>query len=1087
MKIKTRIYIGLCLLITLTSFLVAVGWYQLFSLNNNSRVIEQNYDISTITFHIQRKVKEEAISLRNIILFKGQASIQQELVSLEEERNSVQEDILFLDSLISNSEQQLLVEELKHRNDLFNEYVKEVTNLAMEGNQEEALALINNNAKEMQEDFFRITLKITDAFEDNMNQSLTKMKNEFQNNMSISSLLSLIGFLIVIGYIIRMIWGIVRRLQIMSETMSNVASGSSDLSIRIDVNSDDEIDQGGRSFNYLAQVIEDQMITEQKLSQVNKEQAWVNSNLAKITTDLSGMNRLEEISRTFLSVAVPLVGASQAAFYMKHEDEDSKDVVFNMISSYAFKERKHMTNQFTLGEGLVGQAALEKAPILLTEVPSDYTSIHSGLGEATPLTIYVLPVVFKEEVLAVIEIASFSRFSIVQQNLLDELVNNVGIILDSTIGRIRLAELLEESQSLMEELQAQSEELQSQQEELRATNEELEVQAQALKQSEEKLQYQQEELEQTNVDLREKAEILEVQNNQLEAANRELEISRTELEEKAQQLTLSSKYKSEFLANMSHELRTPLNSLLILSKLLSENQAGNLTDKQVEFSKTIYSSSYDLLNTINDILDLAKIESGKMDVNHNLIQLDDLKKFAEKSFRQIAIEKNIEFSIRINEGLPSSLYSDEQRIQQVLQNLLSNAFKFTDMGKVVLEISMKKASTNKEVLAFSVADTGIGIPKAKQELIFEAFQQADGTTSRKFGGTGLGLSICRQIASLLEGEITVESEEGVGSTFTFIVGNGRKKEDQKEHLPIIDEVAATLDVSEKISNENLKELNKKPTAKQKEKDSIKRLLIVDDDLHQRNSLMELIGELNVIIKAVSTGAEAIEELRFNQYDCLLLDLGLSDTTGFELIERMNEITLNESIDIFIYTGRDLTSNEEMFLNKYTHTIIIKDSHSPQRLMDELRLYMSAESHEVQEETVSVLRSSGLEGKKVLLVDDDVRNVYAISNVLELNGMEVTFAGNGLEALKILEEDVEVDVILMDIMMPEMDGYETIRRLRDIPKFSELPIIALTAKAMKEDREKCLEVGSSDYIVKPVDPDQLMSLLKVWLHQDKKKW
>jgi signal transduction histidine kinase/DNA-binding response OmpR family regulator/CHASE3 domain sensor protein len=1079
MKIKTRLYLGLSLLIILTVFLIAVGWYQLFNLNQNSKILKNNYDISTLTFEIQRKVKDEAISLRNLVLFNDQNLIDKAYSNLEKESSSTEKDILLLESLVSNSEQRLMVEELKNQNETFNEYISEVTNLVEKGNREEAEALVANTGFEMQNEFFNITNKITDAFENNMNQSLTTIKNDFQRNMSISSILSLIGIIIAVGYLIRMVWSIVIRLNKMSITMSQVAEGSAGLSTRLEILTNDEIDEVGGSFNYLAQVIEDQIIKEQDLSKINQEHSWVNSNLAKITTELSGMNQLEEISRTFLSVVVPLVEASQAAFYMKGEDEQGNESSFHLLASYAFKERKHMANQFGLGESLVGQAALEKRAILLKEVPSDYTCIRSGLGEAAPLNIYVLPVMFKGEVLSVIEIASFVRFNSVQQKLLDELVNNLGIILDSTLGRIQLAKLLEESQSLMEELQVQSEELQSQQEELRATNEELEVQTMALRQSEEKLQYQQEELEQTNFELREKAEILEVQNKQLEATNQEVEQSRRELEEKAKQLTLSSKYKSEFLANMSHELRTPLNSVLILSKLLSDNSDGNLSDKQVEFSHTIYSSSCDLLSIINDILDLAKIESGKMEANRSSIPIEDLVHFAEKSFRQIAIEKNIEFNIVFKEGVPSHIHSDEQRIQQVLQNLLSNAFKFTEKGKVILEIGYAHPFNLKNGFSFSIIDSGIGIPKEKQELIFEAFQQADGTTSRKFGGTGLGLSICRQIATLLGGDIVVESVEGVGSTFTFLLGDDTHLEQSKDFYPILNEVAASIEQPIKVES-SIESSSSSPLDLG---GNIKKLLIVDDDLDQRNSLMELIGEMNVIIKAVSTGAEAIEELKFSPYDCVLLDLGLSDTIGFELVEKIKSISANEAIDIFIYTGRDLNSKEEIHLKRYAHAIIIKDSHSPQRLMDELGLYLNSENHMQDDEKVPVIKTSGLEGKKVLLVDDDVRNVYALSNVLELNGMEVAFAENGLEAIKLLEGNLNFDVILMDIMMPEMDGYETIQRLRDNPKYIHHPIIALTAKAMKEDREKCMEVGASDYIVKPVNPDQLMSLLRVWLHKE----
>jgi signal transduction histidine kinase/DNA-binding response OmpR family regulator/CHASE3 domain sensor protein len=1085
MKIKTKLLLGLSIMIILCLVLVGIGWYQLYNMNNNSNNLKHNYDISSLSFQIQREVKDEAISIRNLTSFNDQDLVRKELLLIEKERTTIKRDIQLLEKLVNNTEQSIAVKELKDTNEKFDEYVKEVSNQVKTGNKDEATKIIVNNGYQMQDDFFNTISKITDSNEIKMNTSINGMKNDFKRNMLISSLFSLIGLILGIGYLFKTVWSIAVRLNNMSNIMSEVAKGTSNLTTRIEVKSIDEIDDVGRSFNFMTESLEEQMKREQNLSKLNEEQAWTNSNLAKVTTELSGMHELEPISQTFLSLVVPLVGACQAVFYIIETVKETNEPSYKLLSSYAFKERKHLANQFTLGEGLVGQAALEKTPILLTDVPSDYIQIKSGLGKGTPLNIYVLPVIFKGEVIAVIEFSSFVRFDSKQQELLEELVNNLGIILDSTMGRIQLAKLLEESQVLMEELQTQSEELQSQQEELRATNEELEVQTQALRQSEEKLQFQQEELEQTNSELREKAVTLEIQNKKFEATNREVEKARAELEEKARQLTLTSKYKSEFLANMSHELRTPLNSLLILSKLLSENGEGNLTDKQVEFSRTIYSSGCDLLGIINDILDLAKIESGKMEVNISEINIEDLVNFVEKSFRPVATEKNIDFNIVLKEDVSRYFESDAQRIQQVLQNLLSNAFKFTDNGKVTLEIASVSEAIDDPKISFSIIDTGIGIPKEKQKLIFEAFQQADGTTSRKYGGTGLGLSICRQITSLLGGDIFVKSEEGRGSSFTFIVGNYKELKEDKVNDSHLDETSRSLDFrSHRTFKETIKMEQNQPSDLEPNK-SIKRLLIVDDDVNQRTSLMELIGEMNVIIKTVSTGAEAMEELKVSQFDCMLLDLGLTDTTGFELLEKIKSDSINEKLDIFIYTGRDLTSNEEIKLNRHAHTIIIKDSHSPQRLRDELGLYLNSDNlalnvNEIRKTQVKV---NGLEGKKILLVDDDVRNVYALSNVLEMNGMTVKFAENGIEGIKMLEKDSDFDIVLMDIMMPEMDGYETIRRLRDNPKFHNLPIIALTAKAMKDDREKCMLAGASDYIVKPVNTDQLMSLIQVWLYSD----
>ena len=596
-----------------------------------------------------------------------------------------------------------------------------------------------------------------------------------------------------------------------------------------------------------------------------------------------------------------------------------------------------MTTSFRSGEGLIGQCALEKKPITLSKVPSDYITVKSGLGEATPLTLYLLPILFEGEVKGIIEIASFESFNEKEQTLLEELINDLGIILESIIGRIKKAKLLEETQILLEEIQTQSEELQSQQDELKATNEELEQQTMTLRESEQRLQQQQEELEETNTELEEKTNGLEKQNRLYEEKNNQLEIARNELEEKARQLALSSKYKSEFLANMSHELRTPLNSMLILSNLLADNKDETLTEKQVEFAKTIHSSGKDLLGLINDILDLSKIESGKTNVKASHVSLNELAETIERNFRPVANEKHLGFHVVLQDDLPEFIYTDDAKLQQVLKNLLANAFKFTEQGEVRLEVSNVLTNDNHSFIQFSVKDTGIGIAKEKLELIFEAFQQVDGTISRKYGGTGLGLSISREIAILLGGKITLESEEGNGSTFSLLVSDYQEEMNEKLEEEY-QEVAVTVeDVQPRLKDTSI--LVEPTIEKQsiEENSHIIKLLIVDDDLTQRNSIMELLGDMDVIMKAVSTGTEALDELRRNNFDCLILDLGLTDTTGFDLLENVKD--RYDHLKVFIYTGRDITPEEEHYLNKYADIIIIKNQHSPQRLKEELGLYV----------------------------------------------------------------------------------------------------------------------------------------------------
>jgi CheY-like chemotaxis protein/signal transduction histidine kinase len=824
---------------------------------------------------------------------------------------------------------------------------------------------------------------------------------------------------------------------------------------------------------------------------------------------------------------------------------------------------------------------------------------------------------------------------------------------------------------LTQELQSQSQELQQQQNELKRSNTELEAQAKTLRQSEELLKEQQEELQQVNEELEEKASLLAEQNQKVEQKNREVEGARLALEEKAEQLALSSKYKSEFLANMSHELRTPLNSLLILAKLLSDNKEKNLSPKQVEFAQTIHSSGTDLLNLINDILDLSKVEAGKMEVNALDVPIPEIESFTRRSFEQVGQQKGLTFTVDVQPETPHAIYTDGQRLQQVLKNLLSNAFKFTEQGGVTLTI--RRAEKGKRfasrildqadtVIAFSVHDTGIGIPKDKQQLIFEAFQQADGTTSRKFGGTGLGLSISREIARLLGGEIRVESTPGRGSTFTLFLpsryvepeapkggddsssrrrdrgdswgsdgGSSRGRpsgprgavttspapqrstaeaggwassggglatapaseddhdvvmsrdslpkpdgfDDDREAIAPGDRVllivendvnfskillemarekgfkglcaldgdaglklahafepdAITLDIDmpgmdgwavlDRLKHHpqtrhipvhiitGIRERQQglksgalayleKPVTKEALDDSfarianfidtsVKRLLVVEDDETQRQSMIELIQHEDVDITAVATAEEALRELATGRFDCMVLDLGLKDMNGFELLETVKANPKMWELPIIIYTGKDLSQAEETKLRKFAETIIVKDVKSPERLLDETALFLHRVEAKLPEQKRRMLErlhnaDAVFAGKRVLVVDDDVRNIFSLTSMLEDHGMQVSFAENGKDALNMLRERQDFDLVLMDVMMPEMDGYDTTRAVREIPALKSLPIIALTAKAMKGDREKCIAAGASDYITKPVDTEQLLSLMRVWLYR-----
>lgn len=1070
MNIKTRLLLAISAIPILIILIALITLFQLNNLQNMNQKQVEYFDTIMLAQSIQRDMKDEAVSLRGVVIFQNPQLIEEERERLDSLNTSAEMKLQKLEKQLDESELYESFIELRMVREEFSSYKEEVLDLLSTGQQEEAIQLINKDSKRIHENFFHSITKIVEELEVSVKDSITDSSDQFEDQLYTSNIFAIIGILLIAGFIVKNVWDISNRLNKVSKIMSDLASGKGDLRTELEVTSADEIGDVAKSFNKMTFTLAEQLDKEQTLT-------WTKTNIAQITTNLSEKQDLESLSKTLLSDLAPLLEIVHGVLYVQDTQNNEEGSAYRLLGTYALKERKHINNVVRKGEGLVGQAVLEKEPIIITELPSDYVRVQSGIGAGKPLHLYVLPILFEGEVKAVLEVATFKSFTVDQQNFVEELLAGIGIIIDNIQGRLRLAYSLEEAQTLTEEVQAQSEELQSQQEELRQTNEELEEQTQSLRASEEKLQLQQEELEQTNADLQEKALYLEEQNKKFEQKNREVEEAKKQLEAKASQLAKTSKYKSEFLANMSHELRTPLNSLLILSKLLSDNTDGNLSGKQKEYAKTIHTAGRDLLMLINDILDLSKIEAGKMEVNYLQKDVKEMIETIEQQFLPVATEKKLKFSIKIGETVPPAISTDEKKLQQILKNLLSNAFKFTEEGSVTLQIDYDQ---NKKLLYFHVKDTGIGISPEKQAIIFEAFHQGDGTTSRKYGGTGLGLSISRELASILGGEISVSSMENVGSTFTLTIGNPNDLPKWSDVKQGYEEVAVTNEVIHHHKDTNQVH-TLKDSVKTEKDEEIKRVLIIDDDPMQRNSLMELIGEHNIIMKAVASGKEAMEQIKKNHYDILILDLGLPDTSGFKLLESLANESGNEHQKIFIYTGRDLTSKEEIQLQRYADSIIIKDGYSPDRLKEELTLFLQTEQTE-EEPIVQETVHTHLDDIHVLIVDDDVRNVFALSNALELYGMKVSFAENGREGIEILKTSHNIDIVLMDIMMPEMDGYEAIQLIRTDLRL-DTPIIALTAKAMKEDRDKCIAVGASDYIVKPVLPDQLISLMKVWLYRE----
>ncbi len=929
-------------------------------------------------------------------------------------------------------------------------------------------------------------------------------------------------------------------------------------------------------------------ITERKHAEASlrekaRELEFLREGQITLSDKMRGEQDVSRLGQSVLSHIAPFLNAQMGAFYCVTEDKALK-----RVSGYAYSKLDDKEKTIALGEGLLGQAALEKRPILLEDVPSHYFGkIRSDLGESAPRSLLFAPVFYEGEVNGMIELASFSSFSEHQRTFLEHVSENIGIAINTSISRKRQQELLERSQDLTEELQTQ-------QAELKATNDELEDQARALQESQTELKSQQSELEQTNEQLEEQRDILNENNEALNKAQ-------TLLEERSDEVQRASQYKSEFLANMSHELRTPLNSSLILAKLLADNTAGNLSQEQIQYAHSIYSAGNDLLNLINDILDLSKVEAGKLEIRPESVFLPKVIKSLEKTFEPLVKEKNLKFQIMIDPGVPETMLTDRQRLEQILKNLLSNAFKFTEKGQVTLHVSQ---STGKKI-SLSVIDTGIGVHKAQQEVIFEAFRQADGTTNRKYGGTGLGLSISRDLARLLGGSIEVESVPGEGSRFTLLLPEtydesrirapspkayspsatgaldkpraervkaasfsddrgalttpGRtllvieddsqfakilfdlahefhykcvvaqdaeeglelaqsllpdavlldmmlpdhsgltvldqlKEDPRTRHIPV--HVASVHDYIEKALQMGAIGYVLKPAKRDALKAifakfesmlslKTKRVLIVEDDKLQRESMTKLIAAPGVEITAVGLAREALDALKKTIYDCMVIDLKLPDMSGEQLLKEMTEQEGLVSLPpVIIYTGRSLSRDEEDVLRKYSRSIIIKGAKSPERLMDEVSLFLHSVESKLSPERRQMLktmrsRDDVFEGRKILVVDDDVRNIFALTAALEQKGANIEIARNGKEALAKLKEDPRVDLVLMDIMMPEMDGYQATREIRKQKRFAKLPIIAVTAKATKNDQVLCMEAGANDYLSKPIDLHQLFSVIRVW--------
>lgn len=904
----------------------------------------------------------------------------------------------------------------------------------------------------------------------------------------------------------------------------------------------------------------------------NEKHNWLTRGHNQLNEKLMGNQNIEELADNLISFLSTYLNANIGAVYLFNEQND----YLELKGRYAFSSPEKTKEKFSLKEGLIGQAAREKRQLSISDIKEKDLRITSSLIDAVPKHLVIIPFLYEEKILGVLELGKLSHFSDREQEFLDTTIESIALSVHSAIARNQIQELLSETQ-------VQSEELQTQQEELKQMNEELEEQTQNLKQ-------QQEELQMTNEELEEQTQSLEVKNKEVEAA-------KFDVEQKTKQLEISSKYKSEFLANMSHELRTPLNSLLILSKDLADNKNKNLDEDQVESAEIINKSGQDLLVLINEVLDLSRVEAGKMNIHKEKVFLNSFVENLLRGFKHQATQKGLILNSQLGDHLPEYVHTDPQRLNQILKNLLSNAIKFTEKGSITINIERGEEKN----IVISVKDTGIGIKKEKQMAIFEAFQQADGGTARKYGGTGLGLSISRELAKLLGAEIKLESTFEQGATFSVYLSIGQESDENMINPRLVREPETPKLNTEKFLNvpgikddrENIKKEDKlvliieddlkfagillkqahekgfkaiaaasgedglvlankyrphaiildidlpgmnghqvlaeiksnpeirhipvhiasvnertldpirqgaveylmKPVAKKELEEAftriesfvsrkMKNLLLVEDDKNSRIAVRKLIGNGDVHSIEAASGEEALKLYKENHIDCIVLDIGLPDMSGFELIYKLEK--LNGKVPpIIIYTGKELTKEENNELEKYAESIIIKGVKSEERLLDETALFLHRTISNLPESKQRIIsnlydKETVFHNKKVLVVDDDMRNVFALSKILKDRGIIVVKAEHGKNALEKLDEDLEIDLVLMDIMMPEMDGYEAMREIRKQRQFKNLPIIALTAKAMKEDKKKCIDAGANDYITKPVDVQRLLSLMQVWL-------
>ncbi|MFD2670985.1 response regulator [Marinicrinis sediminis] len=1275
MRIKTKVIVGTGLLMIIIMLLSGVGIKNVSELSSQVDEVKGSYLERVINaYHMRSGVNETAKIVANLILYdeakgifeEGKASVDEKLTEARQMLEVMEENRM------SDTEKQL-VQELKNQLQQFADYKDQIIELLENGEDVAASQYRQTEGLELQESLLASVDSWVDFNEQAMEEAINTIDEENQFTLNTMSVVTLAGLFIGLFIMLWNVASITKGLNTFTQMIRGFSDGTLERSTRLNLVSKDEFGQVIHAFNNMATDIEDKNRIVEENNLKNEEQTWLKTNVLKLFTVMQGAEDMTRASQKLIRLLTPVINAQYGGMYVRDKMKD--EASFTLTGAYAKQGSPAYRQEIREGEGLVGQCAIDQEMMQLSNVPDAYLQVQSGTMEGAAHHILLYPIVVETETVGVMEFASINEFTPLQLELLQQTSFLIGVMLNRMFGRMQTEELLRESQALTEELQAQSEELMSQQDELKRSNLRLEEQTDALKRSEELLQQQQEELEQSNEELSRKTELLKKQVQRTERKNRQVEQARDAMEKQAEQLAIAAQYKTEFLTNMSHELRTPLNSLLILSQMLSENKDKNLTDKQVEYASTIHASGQDLLKLIDEILDLSKIDSGKMEVVAEHISLTELQQYMRRQFEPMALKKGLSFDVSLLPGLPKNIVSDGHRLKQILKNLLSNALKFTHTGAVNVQI--QKISNDMlpyveeeedSMIAISVRDTGVGISKDKQEVIFEAFQQADGTISRQYGGTGLGLSISKELAELLGGTLYLESEEGQGSTFTLYVPEfyipsveeqpeSVNQEEFKELLKGAQEAAAgqvskkkrkaasalsteqerkepvkplltseatpqphqnelpevtsmdvgvseqmepiqqtamsdrrymaddrqvievgdrkvliieddekfagvlldmarskgfkgivamegdtglelvhefqpdailldmklpgmdgwsvlnhlkhqpetrhipvhivSVDDAERGLNMGALAFRKKPlTSEQMEElftnmdaylsRDVKRLLFLERDGDQRERWKDYIGFDDVSMTFVGGGMKLLEQLKEEMYDCVVINIQFDDMELFDLLDELQKQGWTRDLPFLIYTGKSLAAQDEERIRQYAESMIIRDVKTPERLLDETALFLHRVEANLPEEKRRLLdklhsTEEILHGRRILIADDDIRNVYALTSVLEEFEMDLTSVENGQEALDKVREEAPFDLILMDIMMPEMDGYEAMRHIRSTAGYADVPIIALTAKAMKGDRNKCIEAGASDYISKPLQNDQLLSLMRVWLY------